>query len=134
MGLECLLRRRKAPVVPDLGRDKVVLEVGVSEVRTAADEAARLDITRAGGTGPVKEPLEACLDHPEPKLLFVKADGLSAGLDNVDIQMILEVLPNPGEMVDRLHSNLAKVIRVADTRQHQKLGRVDRAPTQDDLV
>ena len=50
MGLEGLLRGGNAPVVSNLGRDKVVLEVGVSEVRTAADEAPGLNVTGAGGT------------------------------------------------------------------------------------
>ena len=48
--------------------------------------------------------------------------------------MVLEVAPNRaglGHDRDAMH---AEVIRVTDTGQHQQLGRVDRAATQDDLA
>ena len=115
MGLECLLRGRNSPVVPDLGRDKVILEVGVGEVRTAADKAASLDIAGAGGPRSVQEPLESSLDHPESKLLAVEAYGLGARLDDVDVKMVLKVLAHAGKMVDRVHSNMAEMISVANS-------------------
>ena len=102
-------------MIPDLGGDKVILEVRVSQVRTAADKASCLDITGAGWTRPVQEPLESSLDHPEPKLLAVEADGFGARLDDVDIKMILKVLTHTGKMVDRVHSNLAEMISVTNT-------------------
>ena len=114
MGLECLLRGSNSAVVPDLGRDKVILEVRVGEVRTAADKAASLDIAGAGGPRPVQEPLESSLDHPESKLLAVEADGLGAGLDDVDVKMILKVLTHTGKMVDRINSNMAEMLSVAN--------------------
>lgn len=55
-------------------------------------------------------------------------------MDNVDIKMVLEVLAHPGKMMDRVHSDLAKMISVANTRQHQQLGSVYSASTEDDLV
>ena len=115
MGLEGLLRGSDSPVVPDLGRDKVILEVGVGEVRTAADKAASFDIAGAGGPRLVQKPLESSLDHPESKLLAVEADGLGARLDDVDVKMVLKVLAHAGKMVDRVNSNMAEMLSVANT-------------------
>ena len=115
MGLECLLRGSNSAMIPDLGGNKVILEVRVSQVRTAADKAACLDITGAGGARPVQEPLESSLDHPEPKLLAVEADGFGARLDDVDIKMVLKILTHTGKMVDRVHSNLAEMISITNT-------------------
>ena len=121
-------------MVPDLRGHEVELEVGVRHVRAAADEAACLDVARAGGPGSVQEPLDPRPQHPEPLLLLVEADGLGAGAHEVDIQVVLEVLAHARQVVDRLDSHLAEVFSVANTRQHQQLGCVDGASTQDDLV
>ena len=55
-------------------------------------------------------------------------------MDNIDIKVVLEVLAHPRKMVYRVHSDMAKMISVANTRQHQQLGSIDSASTEDDLL
>ena len=54
--------------------------------------------------------------------------------DDGDDGMVAQVLPHAGKFVDHRDAQLAQVVRRADARQHQDLGRGHRAGRQHDLV
>jgi hypothetical protein len=65
--------------------------------------------------------------------LAMQRDGLRAFLDHRAIKVILQVLPDAGQIGDDIDAEFAQVIGLADARQHERLGRVDRAAAQNDF-
>ena len=109
--------RGLAPVVNHLGGQEVELNVGVSHPRVTPDEAPGLQVGGGGGAGPVEEPLNSHLDHPQSLLFTVESHRLGAALDDVELQVVLQVLTNTGQMVERLDTDTSQVISVPHTRQ-----------------
>ena len=116
-------------MVDDLGGQEVELYVGVGEAGVAPDEAAGLQVGGGGRAGPVEEPLEPHLDHPQSLLFTVETHWLGAALDDVELQVVLQVLSDTREVVEGLDTNTPQVMTVAHTRQQQQLGRVDGSST-----
>ena len=82
----------------------------------------------------VVKPLQPDLNHPHSLLLAVESDGLGAALDDVELQVVLQVLADTREVVERLDTNTSQVISVPHTRQQEQLGRVDSSSTEYDLL
>ena len=123
-----------AAVVDDLGGQEVELDVWVLHPRVTADEAPGLEVGGGGGAGPVEEPLNSHLDHPQSLLFTVETHRLGAALDDVELQVVLQVLTDSREVVEGLDTNTPQVITIPHTRQQQQLGRVDSSSTQYDLL
>ena len=121
-------------MVNDLGGEEVELDVGVSHPRVTPDEAPGLQVGGGGRAGPVEEPLEAHLDHPQALLFAVESHRLGAALDDVELQVVLQVAADTREVVERLDTNTSQLVTVPHTRQQQQLGRVDGSSTQYDLL
>ena len=131
MDLVGLQVRGLAAVVDHLGGKEVELYIGVSHAGVAPHEAAGLQVGGGSGARPVEEPLDPHLDHPQSLLLAVESDGLRAALDDVELQVVLQVLANSRQVVDRLYADTAQVISSANTGEKQQLGGVDGSTTQD---
>ena len=123
-----------AAVVDDLGGKEVELYVGVRHTRVTPDEASGLQVGGGGGAGPVEEPLNPHLDHPQSLLFTVETHRLGAALDDVELQVVLQVAADTREVVERLDTNTSQLVTVPHTRQQQQLGRVDGSSTQYDLL
>ena len=61
-------------------------------------------------------------------------DGLRAGVLDVDLEVVLEVPADAGQLVPRLDADCAEVLRRADARELEQLRRVDRAAAEDHLA
>ena len=121
-------------MVNDLGGEEVELYVGVSHPRVTPDEAPGLQVGGGGRAGPVEEPLEAHLDHPQALLFAVESHRLGAALDDVELQVVLQVAADTREVVERLDTNTSQLVTVPHTRQQQQLGGVDGSSTEYDLL
>ena len=64
----------------------------------------------------------------------IEGYGLQAGMLDIGLQMVLQVLPHPGQVMDHRNVELAQMIGRADSREHQDLGRVDRPAGDDHLA
>ena len=60
--------------------------------------------------------------------------GCVDGVLDVDLEVVLEVLADARQVLGDEDAVIAKVAGRADARQHQQLGRVDRAAAEDHLV
>ena len=123
---------RPGAVVADRERQEVEHQVRVGDVVVAADEAAGLEVVRRARAAPEEQPLEA-----DPRL----APSASAGcietgcvpVLDVDLEVVLEVLADAGQVVDDRDAERQQLRRVADARELEELGRVDRAAGEDHL-
>ena len=61
-------------------------------------------------------------------------DRLLGGVLDVDLEVVLEVLADAGQVVHEGDAELGEVLLVADAGELEQLGRVDRAAAQDDLA
>ena len=123
-----------AAVVDDLRGKEVELDVGVSHSWVTSGEASGLQVGGGGRAGPVEEPLDSHLDHPQSLLLTVESHRLGAALHDVELQVVLQVLTDSREVVEGLDTNTSQVISVPHTRQQEQLGRVDSSSTEYDLL
>ena len=101
---------------------------------SAPDEAARLELVRGAGAAPEEVPRQARLQHPERLERAVQGDRPGAGVLHVDLEVILEVLADPGEVGGHVDPEPAQLVGRTHSRQQQELGRVDRAAGQDHLA
>ena len=121
-------------MVDDLGRQEVELDVWVLHPRVTADEAPGLEVGGGGGAGPVEEPLNSHLDHPQSLLLAVQTDRLFAALHDVELQVVLQVAAHTRQVVEGLDTDTSQLVPVPHTGQQQQLGGVDGSATQYDLL
>ena len=89
------------------------------------EQLTGLEVCGGGRAGPGEEPLQAHLDHPQTSLLTgrgqtgrrrglspVQRDRLGAALHDVDVKVVLEVLTDPGEGLERIYAVLCQVLLV----------------------
>ncbi len=120
MGLHCALA-----VVADGDGQEVVLQVGPGLRVVGADEGARLELVAGADAAAEQQPLGADLRLVEPLQRRVESDRLLALVLDVHLQMVLQVLADPGQLVHHGDVELAQVRRIADARAQQDLRRGD---------
>ena len=82
------------------------LNVWMLDPCAAPEESPCLQVSRGGGPGLVEKPLDADTEHAQPLLVRVEGDGAGALLRHVQLQVVLQVGPHPGQVVDRFNPNL----------------------------
>jgi hypothetical protein len=126
--------RRLRAVVADRERQEVEHEVRPADLVVRADEAAALEVVRGAGPAAEEEPAEEDARPVAPLHRRRDRDGLRGAVLDVDLEVVLEVLADPRQVVDDVDPERAQLVRVADARELQQLRRVDRAAAEDHLV
>ena len=90
-------------------------DVGVLDTGPAPGEAARLQVAGGGGTRLIEEPLDPDGNHAGPLLVLEEGDGLLALLDHVELQVVLQVLTDPGNVLHQGNPHLFQVVSVTDS-------------------
>ena len=96
----------------------------------AREQSAELD---AGGHGPrlQQQPLQADAGAaPHGAQSVVGGDWLAALVHEARLQMVLQVAPDLGQVVEHLDAVARKLLAVADAREHQDLRRLQSARAQ----
>ncbi len=125
---------RSRAVVADRERQEVEHEVRIGDLVVAPDEAAALEVVRRAGAAAEEQPLES-----DPRLAPIgerrlHRDRLRALVLDVDLEMVLEVLADAGQVVDDRDPDGLQLRGIADAGELEQLGRVDRAASEDHLA
>src|SRR4029453_7716068 len=101
----------------------------------ATDEAAGLEVVRRTRAAAEEQPLRAD-ERPAPQLRRLRLHGhrFTAAVLDVHLEVVLEVLADAGQVLDRVDSESPKELAVADARQLEELRGVDGAAREDDLA
>ncbi|MCY1224890.1 hypothetical protein D9M72_370670 [compost metagenome] len=131
--LVAVLRIRLLAVVPHGDGEEVEHQVGVRHLIVGADEPAALEVVGGRGTLAAQEPLEA--DERVAPQVKVRLHGhrLGAGVLDVDLEVVLQVLAHAGQVDHRLDAERLEVGGVPDAGKLQQLGGIDGAAGQDHL-
>ena len=123
-----------AAVVADRDRQEVEHQVGVVDVVVAAGEATALEVVGGAEPAAVEEPLVADAGTLVPPQARRDGDRLLGGVLDVDLEVVLEVLTDAGQVVDQVDAEAGKVVLVADAGELEQLRGVDGAAAQDHLA
>ena len=107
------------------------LDVRIGNARAAADEAAGLEMVAAAEAAAGQEPAAADQGAPPRGHLRVKRDGLARGHLEVKLQVVLQVLTDPLEIVHHVDAEVGEFLARPDAGELQQLRRVD-GPAADD--
>jgi hypothetical protein len=118
-------------MVVDRRGQEVELQVRMLDAGLGADEAAGLQVRGGADALAGQEPLHAAHRHAVRLGISVERDRLGAVLLDIHLQVLLEILPDAGQVVLHRDAGLLQMVRRADTRQHEQLRRVDGAAGQD---
>src|SRR5215475_11718822 len=98
----------------------------MENARLTADKAARLEMVRAAEALAGQDPFDADLQLGERVCRAVKRDRLLAGILDVSLNVVLQVLADARQVLDDGDAERLELIGVADTGQHEHLRGVDR--------
>src|SRR5204863_3858412 len=115
-------------------RQEMDHQVRVRRLVVTADEPARLEVVRRTGPGPEQEPAERDARSVAPLERRRDRDGKLRPALDVDLEVVLEVLADAGEIVARPDADSLELLCVADTGELEQLRRVDRPAAEDHLV
>ena len=132
--LEAVALERGLAVVAHGRGQEVVLDVRPLDAGPGADEGAGFEVV--GGAEAVLEQDPA---RPDQELgpgveLGVERDRLGAAELKVDLEMVAQILADPGQVVGDLDPGRAQNVARTDAGQLQELRRADRAGGQDHLA
>ena len=122
------------PVVAHRDREEVVHQVRVLHLVVAAHEAAGLEVVRRAGATLAEQPLQPDQRPPLHREIGRHRHGLAGLVLDVDLEVVLEVLPHPGQVRDDVDPERAELAGGADAGQLKQLRRVDRAAADDHLA
>ena len=123
----------RAPVIAHSRGQKVVLDVRPLHPLVRADKGAGLEVVGRAEPGLGQHP-----PRPDPRLAErvqppVQRNRLGAAVLEVDLQMILQIGTNPGQVHHRHHTGFLEHSRRADARALQQRRRTDRAGRKNDF-
>lgn len=119
--LKAVLLHRIAAVVIDGDREEVVLDVGPVEFLARADEAAGFELIAGTGAGAGEQPFCADGRLVPPLQCRRQRHRFGARVLEVDLQMILQVLADAGQVMHQLHIECAQRIGRAHAGALQQL-------------
>ena len=108
------------------------LEIGVGDLLVGANEASRFEVVGGRCSATKEQPLKAQPRLPPPLQLRLHGDWKTAGMLDVDLQVVLEVAADAGEVVHDVDVEPGEVVRVTPTGELQELRRVESPPAGDD--
>ena len=123
-----------AAVILDQGREEMELDVRVPHARGRADEAAGLEMRARRRAIVEQEPAQADRDHVVRAHGVEERDGLRALDLKIELERVLELAADAGQVVGDRHADPPQLVRRANAREQQELGRVDGAAGQDHLA
>ncbi len=129
-----MFAHRVAAVVVDRHRQEMELDVGPGELRAGADEAASLELVAGTDTLAGEQPLRTDRRLVVQLQRRVQRYRLGAGVLQVHLQMVLQVLPDTRQIVDQGDVQFAEQRRGADAGALQDLRRGDGASAQQHLA
>jgi hypothetical protein len=132
--LVAVIAGRGRAVVADGDGKEMEHEVRVGHLLVAAHEAAGFKMVGGSVSFPQKEPLGADAGAVAPLEGGRDGHGLGAGVLDIDLQMILEVLPHPRNVCDHVDSEGAELGGIADAGELQELRGIDGPATEHDLT
>src|SRR3954453_949840 len=121
MGLKSMLGREALPVVSHGEGKKVILDVRIANARARADKAAALEVI--GSPVPVAphqptRPDGALADETLPR---IQRNGLGAGHLEVELQVVLQVLADAGQVMPSLDPERLQFVRRTNPGQLQEV-------------
>ena len=102
-------------------REEVELEVRVLDPCAGADEPAGLEVRRGAHPAVEQKPLDAPHRHVVRERGIVERDWPLALPLHVGVQMVLQILAHPGEVVGWRDAGRRELVCVADAREHEQL-------------
>ena len=123
--------RRGAAVVAHGDGQEVEHQVGVALVVVAAREAAALEVVGRARAAAQEQPLRADRQHVALLDVLLHRHRLRAGVLDVDLEVVLQVLPDAGQVGADVDAEPAQLVGVADAGQLQQLRGVDGAAAED---
>src|SRR6185312_393307 len=122
MSLEAMPRLSRAAVVTRRDRQEVILEVGMLDADMAADETAGLEMVGGTESGAEERPLDADQELPQRVLQHgVERDRLQAAVLDVGLDVVLQVLPDTGQVLHDGNAMLTQMVRRSDAREQEDL-------------
>ena len=109
------------------------LDIGVADTGGRAQEGRRFELVRRAEPALGKEPLRPDQRLAPEVVVPVERDRLQAGLLEIDLQMILQVLPHARTVGDNVDAVFGQMRGRADARQHQQFRRIDGRGRNDDF-
>ena len=122
------------PVIAHRHRQEMELDVGVVHTGARAQERRAFELVRGAEPGPRRHPLGADGALVDQVPVLVERDRLGAGLLDVKLQVILQVLADAGAVGDHLDPLPGQMCRGANAGQHQDFGRIDGGGGDDHLA
>src|SRR5207342_3913675 len=133
--LVAMTRGTGRAVVADGQRQEMEHQVRVGDLVVAPGEAAALEVVRRTRAAAEEQPLEP---DPRPTPLVdrrrLHRHRLGGGVLDVDLEVVLEMVTDAGQVLDDVDPEGGQLGRVADARQLEPLRRVDRPAGEDDLL
>ena len=135
MGLIAMAFGLLAAVIGGRDGQEVILQIGMLDAGMAADEAAGLEMVGGARAAAEEGPLHADQELAQRALHHgIEGDRLQAGVLDIGLEMVLQVLPDAGQVLDHRDLELPQMIGGTDARQHQDLRRIDGAARDDHLA
>jgi hypothetical protein len=99
-------------------RKEVILDIGVFDTGTTADKSSGLHMCGGSISLVCQEILQSDTDHIVRKLPLgtIEGDGLGTRLLDAHFQVVLEVLPHPGDVCYNGNVQFPKIVAVSDPR------------------
>ena len=132
--LEAVLFHTVGAVVVNGDRQEVVLDVRPLEFRASADETTSLELVAGADTGAVEQPLGTDGRLVPPQQRWVQRYRLGAGVLQVQLQVVLQVLADARQVVDHRDVEAFQQGARAYAGTLQQLRRGDGAGRNDDFL
>src|SRR5690606_6104395 len=121
-------------VVTHRDRQEVEHQVRVVDHVVTAHEPTGLEVVGRRGAGAGQQPLQTDLRTVAQHERGVEGHRLLAGVLHVDLEVVLEVLTDTGQILHDRDAERLQVTRVAHAVELEQLRRVDRPTAEDDLT
>ena len=121
MRLKAVLLRQTRAIVADGHGQEVELNVRITHTGAAADESAALEVIARAKTAFRHDPPHTDQRAPPRTHVAVERHGLFGCDLEIELQMILQILPDPRHIPHERNTEISELFGWSDTRELQKL-------------
>src|SRR5690242_16374285 len=116
MDLEGMARCRGLAVIANGNGEEVIFDIGIFDAGTRANEAAALEMIGGAEARLEQQPFDA--DEPLGKEIETRQqrDRLERFHLEIDFEMVLQILPNARQIVNRLDADRFEMSGITDAR------------------